>query len=140
MHRPLAPEHGCGDRFDIVRRRRPKTTREIAIEEWRGYEEPADTAEHLRSMDKVVQKALRSFGLQKRFNEEQVFEAWHAIVTRSGLASAARPVALENRVLFIQVLNSSVYYELERMKGTILKKMQERFGPQHIREVRFRLG
>jgi predicted nucleic acid-binding Zn ribbon protein len=56
------------------------------------------------------------------------------------VAENARPVSMKRNVLFIQVLHSTVFYELERMRGQILAKMQERFGKENIRDVQFRLG
>ena len=82
---------------------------------------------------------MKGLGLKDRFNEEQVFEAWKELVD-TFVAQNARPLALERKVLSIQVLHSTVHYELERMKGSLLQRMQERFGAENIREIRFRLG
>lgn len=82
---------------------------------------------------------MGGLGLQSRFNEEQVFDAWNAMVSNT-LASHSRPISLQRKVLSIQVLQSTVFYELERMKGEILRKMQAQFGAEHIRDLNFRLG
>ena len=82
---------------------------------------------------------MKGLGLKDRFNEEQVFEAWNELVDNF-IAHNARPISLERKVLSIQVLHSTVHYELERMKGGLLKKMQDRFGPENVRDIRFRLG
>jgi predicted nucleic acid-binding Zn ribbon protein len=90
-------------------------------------------------MAKVVEGAMKGMGLKDRFNEEQVFEAWSTLVNPF-IAEHARPVALDRKVLYIQVLHSTIHYELERMKGQILAKMQKEFGASNIRDVKFRLG
>ena len=82
---------------------------------------------------------MSELGLNSRFNEEQVFEAWNVMVS-TFIASHSRPIALQKKVLSIQVLHSTVFYELERMKGQILQKMQDQFGAEHIRDLKFRLG
>lgn len=119
------------------RPRRPLKDRVLA--EWRGYWEPQDVSKYEEQIESVVGKAMKGLGLKSRFHEEQVFEAWNEMVDNF-IGSNARPVALEKKVLSIQVLHSTVHYELERMKGQLLLRMQERFGAENIREIRFRLG
>ena len=119
------------------RPRRPLKDRVIA--EWRGYWEPQDVSKYEDTIDTVVGKMMKGLGLSDRFNEEMVFEAWNEMVDPF-IAANARPLTLERRVLAIQVLHATVHYELERMKGQILRRMQERFGADKIREIRFRLG
>ena len=121
-------------------RYRPKrSTRDRALSELRGYWEPQDVSKYERDIENVVELTMKGLGLKDRFNEEQVFDAWNDLVDNF-VAQNSRPVALTNKVLSIQVLHSTVHYELERMKGQILQKMQAQFGAENIREVRFRLG
>ncbi|NNE93848.1 MAG: DUF721 domain-containing protein [Verrucomicrobiales bacterium] len=122
------------------RRYRPKRSlKDRALAEFRGYWEPQDLSAYERDMPEVVQKAMKQLGLEKRFDEQQVFDAWNELVDKF-VADNARPVSVSRKVLYIQVLHSTVHYELERMKGLILAKMQEKFGAENITEVRFRLG
>lgn len=113
--------------------------RERALAQLRGYWEPQDVSGFEQSMGTAVEKTMKGLGLESRFNEDQVFDAWNDLVDNF-VASNARPVALQRKVLIIQVLHSTVFYELERMKGQILQRMQDRFGENNIRDVRFRLG
>lgn len=119
------------------RPRRPLKDRVLA--EWRGYWEPQDVSKYESTLSDAVGKTMKGLGLNDRFNEEMVFDAWNEMVD-GFIAANARPISLERRVLAIQVLHSTVHYELERMKGDLLRRMQERFGPDKIREIRFRLG
>jgi predicted nucleic acid-binding Zn ribbon protein len=121
------------------RTRKKPSAKDTIIAEFRGYWETEDLSEYTQAMSNVMAGALKGMGLADRFNEEQVFAAWSTLVSPE-MAALARPTALERNVLFIQVLHSPVFWELERMKGQILAKMQAEFGAQHIREVRFRLG
>jgi len=109
------------------------------LAELRGYWEPQDISHHTKPIDGAVSAAMKKLGLENRFHEEQVFEAWLTMVD-GFVAQNARPVALERKVLHIQCLHSTVRYELDRMKGTILERMQNEFGRDRIRDVRFRLG
>jgi len=121
-------------------RARPKRSmKERALAQLRGYWEPQDVSKFERDMPTAVESTLKGLGLEDRFNEEQVFDAWNDLVD-SFVATHARPVSMQRKVLYIQVLHSTVYYELERMRGRILQTMQDRFGETNIRDVRFRLG
>lgn len=121
-------------------RSRPRrSNRERALAQLRGYWEPQDVAKFEQDIEGAVEKTLKGLGLENRFNEEQVFEAWGELVNEF-VAQNARPVSMHRKILYIQVLHSTVFYELERMKGQILQKMQDRFGPDNIRDVKFRLG
>lgn len=122
-----------------MRYRPRRTLRDRALAEWRGYWEPQDVSKFEDKIETVVDKAMKGLGLNERFNEEMVFDAWNAMVDNF-IAANARPVSLERRVLAIQVLHATVHYELERMKGKLLARMQEQFGADKIREIRFRLG
>ena len=119
------------------RPRRPAKDRALA--QLRGYWEPQDVSKYNRTIDDVVGKTMQGLGLKDRFNEEQVFDAWSELVD-DFVATNARPVELRRKVLHIQVLHSTIHYELERMKSKILEKMQAKFGKENIRDVRFRLG
>ena len=122
-----------------MRYRPRRLLKDRVIAEWRGYWEPQDVSKYEDTIDTVVGKTMKGLGLSDRFNEEMVFEAWNEMVDPF-IAANARPLTLERRVLAIQVLHATVHYELERMKGQILRRMQERFGADKIREIRFRLG
>lgn len=124
----------------MKRRYRPRrSNRDRALAQLRGYWEPQDVSHYEQDIESAVTKTLKKLGLENRFNEEQVFEAWNQMVAPF-VAENARPVSMNRKTLFIQVLHSTVFYELERMRGQILAKMQERFGKENIRDVQFRLG
>lgn len=124
----------------MAERKRPAPSlRERSLAAWRRYEEPPDLGRYQHDMAQAVAQTMKGLGLNDRFHEDQIFSAWGEVVGEF-IAANARPIGLERSVLTIQVLNSSVHYEMERMKSTILAKMQDRFGKKHLREVRFRLG
>jgi predicted nucleic acid-binding Zn ribbon protein len=121
-------------------RSRPRrSTRERALAQLRGYWEPQDVSQFEQDIEEAVEKTMKGLGLESRFHEDQIFDAWNSLVTPF-VAQNARPVSMNRKVLYIQVLHSTVHYELERMRGEILRKMQEQFGSENIRDVRFQLG
>jgi len=107
----------------------------------RGYWEPEDVDQYGTDAAQVVAKALEGLqaGLGKQFAEEEMLGAWSGIVG-DFVAEHARPIRIERRVLYVQVLQPAIHYTLERGKADILAKMQARFGEKAIRQVRFRVG
>lgn len=122
-----------------MRYRPRRSNRDRALAQLRGYWEPQDVSGYEKTIDDVIGKTMKNLGLDHRFEEEQVFEAWNELVD-DFIAQNARPIGLHRNVLQIQVLHSTIHYELERMKGKILRTMQSRFGKENVRGISFRLG
>ncbi len=117
------------DRFDHLHRR--------ALEEFRGYQEPERSREP-RRVGELMDAVLAHMGLGDKLKEEEVKAAWKEIVG-DFLAQHSEPVALVRGVLQVQVLQSTVHYELDRVwKSRILDGFQARFGSKVVRDIKFR--
>ena len=127
------------ENYEKKRYRPKRTDRDRALAQLRGYWEPQDVSSYERDMPNVVQKAPKQLGLEDRFDEARVLESWQELVGEF-VARNSRPVSVTRKTLFVQVLHSTVHYELERMKGQILQRIQDEFGKENIRDIRFRLG
>ena len=117
---------------DAERRRR-------VIAEFRGYREPRPLMERVHGVGALVTKAMLSLGLGERVREAEVLQAWKETVGDFFAAHSA-PNRLKDGVLFVRVLQPTVHFEMERMRGPILTKLRDRFGTRAVREVRFRVG
>lgn len=95
--------------------------------------------ERVHAVGAVVSKAMLGLGLGERMREAQVLEAWKDTVGEYN-STHSRPHRLKDGVLYVQVLQPSIRFELERIRGEITAKLKERFGARTVREVRFRLG
>ena len=116
-----------------------ESLRKQALADWRGIYEPTERPDKCLSVGALLQKILPKLGLNERLGEQQVMEAWQEIVG-DFLARHSIPTGLSGGVLTVQVLQPSVRYELDRnWKADILTKLQARFGPRTVREIRFRL-
>ncbi len=110
------------------------------IAEWRGLEEAVERKDRCFAVGDLLKKLLPKLGLNEKLNEEQVKDAWLEVVGQF-LAQHSVPSGLSSGVLMIQVLQPSVRYELERnWKGPILQKLQDRFGKNVIKDVKFRIS
>ena len=116
-----------------------ESLRKKILADWRGLYEPAERPDKCSPVGAILEKILPKLGLNERLGERQIMEAWHAIVGEF-LARHSLPVGLSGGILTVQVLQPSVRYELDRnWKSDILAKLQARFGPRTVREIRFRL-
>ena len=95
--------------------------------------------ERVQAVNALVSKALVSLGLGERVREAEVLQAWKETVGDFFAAHSA-PNRLKDGVLYVRVLQPTVHFEMDRMRGPILTKLRDRFGARTVREVRFRLG
>lgn len=123
-----------------TRYRRKRTGAERALAQFRGYWERADLSGYAHDdIGEVIGSTLKKLGLKNRFDEGQIIGAWNEIVGEF-VSRNSQPVEVRHRILIVRVLQPAVRYELDRMKGKVLSRMQEKFGAQHIRGIRFELG
>ena len=109
------------------------------LQEWRILPVPR-RERPFKELANEVGQVLEGFGLEERFTENEVRNAWREIVGEF-IAQHTRPYSLLSGVLEVRVLQPSILYTLEReMKPQILSKLQSAFGRKAIREVKFRIG
>ena len=114
--------------------------RALLISEWRGLPEPPSKPDRQTTAADAIAKVMASLGLGERLRQEEVLGAWREIVG-DFIASHAAPHRLQNGVLFVQVLQPTMHYELDRVwKPKILEKLRARFGKKIVKEIKFRIG
>ena len=114
--------------------------RHRVLAEWRGLPQTSPRLDAFQGVNDTLAKVMQGLGLQERLREAEVLEAWQEVVGEF-IAAHSAPHRLRDGVLYIQVLQPTVHYELDRVwKPQILKKLKARFGARVIREVRFRIG
>ncbi len=112
-----------------------KSLRRHVVEEWRGLPEPRE-GRPLVAVSEAIQGLVSKLGLRERINEADILAAWREVVG-DFLAQHSRPARLVNGVLHVEVMQSSVRYELDRTwRPVILQKLQDRFGKNAVREIR----
>jgi predicted nucleic acid-binding Zn ribbon protein len=107
------------------------------LADWRGVYLPPDLTGYERKVGDVVGRILKRAGIEDRLNHEEVAADWTSTVG-DFLAKHSRPVSLRRGVLQVAVLQAAVRYDLERRwKRDILLRLQERYGAQKVRDVKF---
>ncbi len=114
--------------------------RQRVLAEWRGLPQWTPRPDRTQSVADALQGVMRKLGLSERLTEAQIQGAWREIVG-DWFAQHTCPSAIRDRVLFVQVLQPAIHYELDRVwKVEILQKLKARFGAKLIREIKFRIG
>lgn len=112
-----------------------KSLRRSVVAEWRGHPEKPE-GRPLVFVSEAIQSLVNKLGLTERINEGDILAAWRDVVGEF-LAQHSRPARLVNGVLHVQVMQSSVRYELDRTwRPIILQKLQARFGKNAVKEIR----
>jgi len=112
-----------------------KSLRRFVLQEWRGLpEKPPEKP--LTQVSAAVQALVARLGLSERIDEADILAAWREIVG-DFLAEHSRPSRLTKGVLHVEVMQPSVRYELDRTwRPEILRKLQERFGRNTVKDIR----
>ena len=111
-----------------------------ALAEWRGLPQKTVRPDGGKPVSELLEKVMRNLGLNERLTEAQILGAWTDIVG-DFIASHSCPSRLREGVLYVQVIQPTVHYELDRVwKPQIVKKLKARFGAKVIRDVKFRVG
>jgi predicted nucleic acid-binding Zn ribbon protein len=119
------------DKREQVRRR--------ALLEWRRLPEAVDPSRHQQHAGAVATALMDRLGLTQRLREEELAATWSRIVGEFS-ARHSHPARLKHRVLFVAVTQPSILWTLDRSKATILARLQARFGPDVIAQIRFQAG
>ncbi len=119
---------------------RPEKLRAIALAEWRGLPNTPFIRETSKPIGETMAKVLAGLGLKDRLREDEVMRAWTEIVGEF-IAGHSTPSRLKDAVLYVQVLQPTALYDLDRVwKPQILEKLKARFGPRTVRDIKFRIG
>lgn len=113
--------------------------RNRALLEWRRLPEAPDPTRHQQTTAALIPKLLARLGLASRLRDEEVAAAWQSIAGEFA-ARFSHPQKLRHRTLVITVSQPAVLWTLDRNKASLLARLQEKLGPQTIRDLRFQAG
>ena len=115
------------------------SARQRTMLEWRRLPEVPDPARRQHVVSALVPKVFEKLGLAQRFREEEIVASWAGLAGEFA-ARYSHPLKLKNRVLVVAVSQPAVLWTLDRSRATLLGRLQEKFGAQAIRDVRFQAG
>ena len=113
--------------------------RSRALYEWRGLPDPPNPARHQQTTAALIPKLMTRLGLAGRLRDEDIAAAWR-LIAGDFAARFSHPQKLRHRTLVVMVSQPAVLWTLDRSKTTVLSRLQEKFGPDVIRDLRFQAG
>jgi hypothetical protein len=116
-----------------------KRLRHRLIANWRGVEDgPLIDCEAV-GVGELMPRILKDWKLDEKQRGEEITAAWREIVGEF-FAKHTAPDSIKRAVLTVRVLHSTIHHTLMMEKGRLLAKLQERFGKDEVRDMKFRHG
>lgn len=110
-----------------------------ALVEWRLMPEPPPVTRNQHATAALIPKLMAKLGLSQRLREEEIAAAWSSIAGEFP-ARFSHPLKLRYRVLTVAVTQPAVMWTLDRSKSTLLARLQQKFGRDVIRDLKFQAG
>jgi hypothetical protein len=92
-----------------------------------------------QTIHSILHKTLEGLELDLPMKAYSIWGGWEDIVGET-IALQARPRAIRNRILFIDVSHSTWMQQLQFLKPVLLKKMNAFIGEAYLQDIRFGLG
>ena len=116
-----------------------RAIRATVLYDYFGAAPPLDEKRNVSSADEWVDSLLEKVGMQGGLEEERVIKAWKTLA--GGLiASQTAPVSLRRGVLVLRVLQPTMRFQLEQEKRQLLRRLQEKLGSEHLKQLRLTVG
>lgn len=109
------------------------------ITEWRGVEGGPLIDNKALPVAQFIPGFLREWKLDDRMKLDDVAGVWRSAVG-DFIAKQTAPDALKRGILTVRVLQPAVHHTLAQQKAALLKKVQQRFGADVVKDIRFRHG
>ncbi len=91
---------------------------------------------NFQDIQKVLNKLLKSYNIEKEVKKEQLFENWEIIIGKN-LSEKCIPMKIEDNILFLKAKNSVWGNELNLRQKDLLTLIHEKTGNKIIKKLRF---
>jgi hypothetical protein len=109
------------------------------ISAWRRVEDGSPNECEAVGVGELVPDILKGWKLDEKQRGEEITAAWREIVGEF-FAQHTAPDSIKRGVLTVRVLHSTIQHTLTMEKARLLAKLQERFGKDVVRDMKFRHG
>lgn len=91
------------------------------------------------SIGEIIPKIIKSIGLKKKAEQNQVLFEWDSIVGEQ-LSEKTKPIGVKRGILRVLVESSVWMNELQLMKPVLMEKIEGKIGRNKIKDIKFCLG
>ncbi|MEO1856602.1 MAG: DUF721 domain-containing protein [Rubritalea sp.] len=116
-----------------------KWMRELTLRQWRHGDPVTDLNRNIHQASEHLDKLLSKMGVSGGMDEQKLRSAW-VKVAGDFVAKHAEPKSLNKGVLVLTVIQPSMRFHLEQMKGKLLKNFSDELGEGIVRQVHFIVG
>lgn len=131
---------GSGDRF-----RKKKDTqsiewlRALTLRQLRHADPVKNPERNIHKASEHIDALLEQMGVRGGMEEEQLKAAW-VKVAGDFVAKNTKPDSLKKGVLVLTVIQPSMRFHLEQMKGQLMKNLKAELGDGVVKQIRFKMG
>ena len=86
-----------------------------------------------------LESIIKEIGAKDGVEHQVLIDSWTKIAG-DFVANHAEPHSLQRGVLVLRVVQPSMRFHLEQLKGKLLKNLQAELGKNVVKQVRFQLG
>lgn len=86
----------------------------------------------------LLEKVLRKYGLFEKYREQEPALLWDRVVGER-VSRLARPIWVQEGVLFVAVPSHVVQHEFSLMREEFRKRLNNALGAERVKEIRFRV-
>jgi len=88
------------------------------------------------SMNDLIHNFLSKNQKEKLFNENKIVELWYKSMGNF-IVQNTKSVKIKNGVLYVQIVNASLKFELMGRRTDIIKKLNEELGIEVVKDILF---
>lgn len=120
-----------------------RTQQEVALGQWRPLEINGDSrasARHSRSAADVLPHVLKSWAMEKKLSDAEIYKSWGQLMDPN-IVAHAQPAGFKKGTLFVNVDSNVWLDEIVRYRRKeILDRLQHTFGRDLVKKISFRVG
>ena len=99
----------------------------------------SDPNRNIKEAKDFLDGIIKEIGAKDGVEHQVLLDSWHKIAG-DFVAKHTEPYSLQRGVLVLKVVQPSMRFHLEQLKGKLLKNLQAELGKTVVRQVRFQLG
>lgn len=113
--------------------------RALTLKQWRYGDPVKDPTRNIHSADEHLDKLLKEVGVTGGMEQERLLAAWQS-VAGDFISKNATPESLKRGILVLRVLQPSMRFHLEQMKGKLMQNLKRELGVGVVKQIRFKIG